>query len=537
LIFLDFDEAYGYAAEQAHIFDGLDLLSDGSFRIRLEEQAPAELPEGVTVLASQEPTLPIELEQIETILSMVGDPSLPPELKPWPPMSPWWRKVVGRVYFFNKPEIVARVGRRGGKSTTLCRIAVYEAVYAKHRDSASERGYFAIISAERGQAQERLLTCARILQVLGIEHKPTKDMIDLVGINRGIRVFTASVSGVVSFTSIGALCDEECHWKDKDSERNPAPEVLKNLRPTMLTNSKTARLWHLSAPYSVFDEHYAAFERGTDRTFQTCFYAPTWVANPSETEETTRSREPDEQTWQCQYKAIPLPSEENTFFPSDHIDSAIKLGGCPPLLLETVSYVAGGDFAFRRNSSALVVGKGGQTKEDRTPFFSLVSDREWTPVEKSLKPGDVLREAIDIAEHARCESLCCDLHYIETVREHLEDTKIGLAEYPSHDTATAYVRVRVLLAQGRLDLSRASTRLISQLKQTTARPTATGLEIKNPEIRGAHGDLVSALVCMIYQADQLGLGDDTTGGKRRFAKDETPSGSEWVEYADDWDED
>ncbi len=535
MIFQDFDKAYEYAAGKAEVFDGLDLLSDDTFRVRLEDDV-TELPEGVTVLGTQEPTLPPELEKIEIVLSKVGDPRLPPELKPWPPMSQWWRKTIGRAYFFNKPEIVARVGRRGGKSTSLCRVAVYEAVYAKHRDSASERGYFAIISAERGQAQERLLTCARILEVLGIDHKPTKDMIDLKGINRGIRVFTASVSGVVSFTCIGALCDEEAHWKDKDADRNPAPEVLKNLRPTMLTNAKTARLWHLSAPYSVFDEHYAAFERGTDPRFQTCFYAPTWVANPSETEESTRTREPDEQTWQCQYKAIPLPSEENTFFPADHIDSACKQG-MPPLLIESVCRVAGGDFAFRRNSSALVVGKTGQTVADRMQVFGVMSDREWIPVESSLRPGDVITEAIEIAERARCDSLCCDLHYIETVREHLEESKLGLTEYPSHDTAIAYVRVRVLLAQGRLDLSKASQKLITQLKQTTARPTANGLEIKNPEIRGAHGDLVSALVCMVYQADQLGLDDDATGGNRRYGHSEVPTDSDWVEYAEDWDPD
>ncbi len=535
MILADFDQAYAYAAENAETFDGLDLLSDGSFRVRLEDNV-AELPEGITVLSAQEPCLPDGLEQLEILLSKGGAQSLPPDLKPWPPMSPWWRKVVGRVYFFDKPEIVARVGRRGGKSTTLCRVAVYEAVYAKHRDSASERGYFAIISAERAQAQERLLTCARILGVIGIECKITKDMIDLAGINRGIRVFTASVSGVVSFTCIGALCDEEAHWRDKDAERNPAPEVLKNLRPTMLTNAKTARLWHLSAPYSVFDEHYAAFERGTNATFQTCVYAPTWIANPSETEETTRKREPDDQTWQCQYKAIPLPSEENTFFPADQIDLATKLG-LPALLPETIFHVAGGDFAFRRNSSALVVGKAGQQVSDRSAFFQVVSDREWIPVESSLRPGDVLTEAVAIAERARCDALCCDLHYIETVREHLEDTKIALAEYPSQDTATAYVRARVLLAQGKLDLSRASQKLITQLKQTTGKPTANGLEIRNPEVKGAHGDLVSALVCMVYQADQLGLGDESTGGKRRYGHGDVSTGSDWVEYADDWDPD
>ncbi len=529
MIFQDYNSAYEYASDHAEAFEVIQLLHDKTFNVLLEGEP--DIAPGV--ISEVRPCLPDGLEHIEQALAKVGDPNLPPALKPWPPMSDFWRKVVARAYFFGKPEVVCRVGRRGGKSSTMCRVAVYEALLGDHKDSAGERAYFAIISAEKGQAKERLIMCSRILAVLGIECKPTQELIDLPAVNRGIRVFTASVQGVVSFTCIGAMCDEEAYWKDKDSGANPAPQVLANLRPTTATQPN-AKIWHISAPYSVFDTHYEAFEKGTNQ-FQTVFFAESWVANPSLSIERTKLLEPDEPTWLCQYAAIPMPSEEDAFFPSDLVDAARQVR-CS-LDASTLRRVAGGDFAFRRNSSALVCLMAGEEAVDRNLRLRLLVDREWVPVEKSLKPSEVLLEAIEIAEGLKCESLCCDLHYIETVREALEDTSLTLSEYPSSRNSEAYVRFRVLLSQGKIDLSKASDKLIKQLKATKSRPTPTGLSIENPEVKGAHGDLVSALICSCYEADTLGLGNgEVVGGKRRFAYEDTGFG-DWVEHSDDYDVD
>jgi hypothetical protein len=531
MIFKDYDSAYEYASKNAHVFDGLDMLADGTFRVRLEGQDPVECCQ---VLSSSEPSLPEYLEKIEIALSKVGAQDLPVHKKPWHPMSSFWRKMVSRSYYFNKPQLVARVGRRGGKSSTLCRIAVGEAAFGDHPDSASERGYFAIISAELKQAQERILTCSRILDVLGIENKTIKDMIDLKGMNRGIRVFTATVQGVVSFRCIGAICDEVAHWKDKDAGRNPATEVFANLRPTMFGNPN-AKLWMISAPYSVFDEHYAAYEKGTDLD-QTCFYAPTWVANdsPEYAEAKTHRMERDPIMWRCQYAAIPLPSSADTFFPADLVEEARKLT-TPALDKATLVRTAGGDFAFVRNSSALVCVLAGEDPVTRLVTIKVKLVQEWIPVESSLRPGKVLKEVIELAEGLSCTSLCCDKHYSEMVREKLEDTRLELMDFPSHEKAEAYIFCRVLLSEGRLDLTRANEKLITQLKATLGQPMSDGIKITNPEVRGAHGDLVDALVCAVYASmgGDMSRGD-MSGGDRRFDKLDYSDDSEWVEHSDDY---
>lgn len=530
MIYKSWDQAYEWASKNAETFDAIDMLADGTFRVRLEGVPVDPLDVASTV----QPEIPDWLEKIEMALAKIGRQDLPPEEKPWPPMSPFWRKVVARVYFFGKPEIICRVGRRGGKSSTICRIAVGESLYGDHRDSAGDRAYFAIISATRGQAQERLLTCAKILAALGIECKPTKELIDLPASNRGIRVFTASVQGVISFTSIGAMCDEAAYWKDEDSGSNPAKEVIGSLRPTTATQPN-AKIWHISAPYSTFDEHYKMYEDGTNSR-QTCFYGESWIANPSLTEQRTHDLEPDEVLWRCQYKAVPMPAEEDAFFPSDHIDAACLPD---PYEWETGSLrrLAGGDFAFRRNSSALVCLKAGEDAVDRLPRMSVLSDREWVPLERSLRPGDVLTEAIAIAEGLKCDALCCDLHYIETVREYLEDTSIALTEYPSNKNGEIYVRFRVLLSQGRIDLRRASKKLIEQLRGVKGKPTAEGIQITNPTIKGAHGDIASALLCAAYEADVLRLGNEVAGGKRRFTHEPPGQESDWIEHSEDYDPD
>ena len=47
----------------------------------------------------------------------------------FPATSPWWLETFGELYTRRKRTLVARVGRQGGKSTTLCRLGVAEALY------------------------------------------------------------------------------------------------------------------------------------------------------------------------------------------------------------------------------------------------------------------------------------------------------------------------------------------------------------------------------------------------------------------------
>ncbi len=237
----------------------------------------------------------------------------------YPATSPWWHDTIAAFSASGTRQCVLRVGRRGGKSSSLCRVAVLEALFGGHKVPPGDTGVVAIVSVNRGEATGRLKTIAAILKTLGVKHRATAEEIELVDRNVVFRVFTASLTGVVGFTSICILCDEVALWEDKETGANPAKEILGFLRPTMAT-IPTARIFLSSSPVGQLDAHYEAFELG-DTDAQRVFTAPSWIANPTLTEDGTRELEPNERAWRRQYAAIPQAGTLNCFEP-DAIDRA-----------------------------------------------------------------------------------------------------------------------------------------------------------------------------------------------------------------------
>jgi hypothetical protein len=454
----------------------------------------------------------------------------------FPDLSPWWKQTITDAYEAGVRNIVIRGGRRGGKSTTMCRIACFEASEGGHVVPAGDTGFFALISADRDQAKARLQTCTKILSALDVRHSATAEQIIITQPVRddqmargdtGIKVFTASLTGVVSFTGIGALCDEQARWRDKDSGSNPAEQVVSSLSPAMATQPD-AMTWHVSSPWSTLDIHHKAVERG-DGPSQVVFVAPTWVMNPTISEEETHRLEPDEISWQREYKAEPMSADETKFFPADHIAIA---EGISAKYVHADRTASGGDFAFRRDASACV------TVELHGSRVRLIHDREirrQPPPAPPLVPSATIRELANEAERLGSDSICCDLHYIETVREHVDDFDLELVEFPTSPDAIAkaYVRARVLLTTGKLDLTKASPALVAQLQNTTSKPTdGAGLSIKNPRLQGSHGDLVSAMIAAVWSIERSsGLTKDSVIEDRRFGRNAKPSTPGWSEYA------
>lgn len=431
----------------------------------------------------------------------------------WPEISPWWWNVIREVEYWRAHGVrnyVVRAGRRAGKSSTVAgRIAVREVLSDMHQVPPGDTGYFAILSADKDQAQERLETCHEALKALGIAHRKTANEITLTDRNVGVKAFAATEQAVVSFTCIGYLCDEVARWRDRDTGQNPARKIITSLRATMLT-MKSALGWYVSAPWSTLDEHHAMVEAGSNEN-QRVFIAPTWIANPTVTEEETHRLEPDFLSWQREYAAIPMSSDETKFFSAEFVDAAARsLGFDEPY--ERIT--SGGDFAFRRNSSAMVaLAKMGDN-------FSVLCGEERIPGARPLVPSKTISDLAGIAIAHGADSLCCDLHYVETVRETIEKIDLPLVEYPTTNegNASAYIRVRVLLTEGRLDLANAPPKLIEQLKETTSRPTITGMTISNKVREGAHGDLVSALVAAVWASDQEPPERGNFVGGRRFQR-------------------
>ena len=282
-----------------------------------------------------------------------------------PAMSQWWAETVREWMLGGKAGAVVRAGRRGGKSTTGCKVAVIETIAAPHVVPRADLGMFGIVSALRADALERIRTCGVLLQASGYTETRWKDggvkrgdFVTRLGGNpevyvgtefgtRVIRVMTASVAGVSGPTCIGLLGDEVAKWRDEDTGVNPAKEVIASVRPTMATQPLARQMW-ISSPWSTLDAHHAMFEAG-NTPGQMVAYAPTWVSNPTLAacpvcgcvagkscehdmsaerqaagEAATRLLEPDESIWEREYKAIPMSAASSVFFDPVAVDAAMR---------------------------------------------------------------------------------------------------------------------------------------------------------------------------------------------------------------------
>lgn len=185
-------------------------------------------------------------------------------------------------------------------------------------------------------------------------------------------------------------------------------------------------------------------------------------------------------------------------------------------MIET-SRRAGADLGFRRNSAALCV------IERTGDKFKLIREREWIPVDRPLKPKVTVSEMIATVRKCGASILCGDIHYIDLVIEELEDTGVEFVQFTvkPEEISEAFLRLKILLSEGLVDLSLASERLLEQLSAVISKPSPGGyLEIIQPTVGGSHGDIVSALIHAFYCFDYSELDERLAGGTRRFYREE-----------------
>ena len=409
--------------------------------------------------------------------------------KGFPAVSPWWRGRLGEFYKSQKRRLVVRAGRRGGKSTTLCRVAVADAIYGDHAITPGDVGVFAIVSVTRSEASERLKTIAAILQALGVAHSKDATRIRLADKPIEFRTYAASFRTAVGMTCIGMVCDELARWRDNDTGANPATEVLRSLRPAMAT-IRTAREYLISSPWSTLDAHADAMKEG-DTPQQMTAAATTWQANPTLTEADCKALEPDEATFRREYAAEPMSASASSFFDINAIqDAADEWLQIPRIAGQGESVSAGADFGFRRDSSALAI------VHRRGGSFILADSLELSPgVDGPLRPSDTVAEFAKVCRRHRITSLMADGHYSESITEHLAEHNLGFQLAP-RDVPSTYVRFRALLHGGRVALPTNNKQLLRDLSEVQSAPTAGGrVRIILPRRSGGgHSDLVSALI-------------------------------------------
>ncbi len=122
----------------------------------------------------------------------------------FPATSPWWRAQIERFVRSGCRRWVIRAGRRAGKSSTLCRLAVAWALWGSWHVPPGDTAIVPFVSVDRGEAAARLKTIAEILNTVGVSAEARNDEIELVSRRLVFRVVTCSIRGTVGFTSIAS---------------------------------------------------------------------------------------------------------------------------------------------------------------------------------------------------------------------------------------------------------------------------------------------------------------------------------------------
>jgi hypothetical protein len=231
----------------------------------------------------------------------------------FPATSPWWRAELERFIRSGRRRWVLRVGRRGGKSSTLCRVAVVQALAGGWSVPRGDVAVIPFVSLDRDEATGRIRTIGEILSTLGVAHDATADEITLPARRLRFSVKTCSVRSV-GFTSVAVIGDEMARWTSRDDAANPAGEVMASLRPTLATQPEGFEVCS-SSPWSTVDYHHELLSQG-DNDDQVVSFAPTWLANPTLTEAETHRLEPDPRVWAREYAAIPSAELSACFDPA-----------------------------------------------------------------------------------------------------------------------------------------------------------------------------------------------------------------------------
>jgi hypothetical protein len=164
-------------------------------------------------------------------------------------------------------ELWCVVGRRGGKSRAIAALLVYLATMVDYCSQLvlGERGVVLCLARTQEQSQVVLEYVAGIIEAAPILAKMVirRAADSLTLFNRGativIAVRAASFRSVRGLTCVAAVADEIAFWQAEDASANPDVEILRAVRPTLLTTH--GPLIAISSPYARKGELWTTFKR------------------------------------------------------------------------------------------------------------------------------------------------------------------------------------------------------------------------------------------------------------------------------------
>ena len=412
----------------------------------------------------------------------------------FPALSPWWRETIASFYGSTKRQLVLRVGRRGGKSTSLSRVAVIEGLYGQHEIPPGDVGVVAFLSTTRDEAAQRLRTIRAILDALSVKYRPVEGGVELTGRPIVFKVYTASISGVSGFTCICAVCDEVSSRATSTVEAIPRPKSWR-LAPDLGDDGEREDL-----PFKLADGSDGCARQGVRRRGQRLpanrVRADVDRESQYSAEASTHALEPDEDRWRREYKAIPFEGDEMSLLSSALIDRATRdVSGDLPRE-DGVRYFAAMDPALTRNAWSFCV--TAQRIVDGRVKRSVVAVREWRGNRiKNLEPDVVLRDVAAVCRAYSVKVVFTDQFHGQSLAVIARRDDIALrlvvVTATAPEKAERYESLLTWMSDGEIDLP-PDPRLRADLLAVRRVLTPNGFTIRLLETPdGRHADLASAV--------------------------------------------
>jgi hypothetical protein len=228
-------------------------------------------------------------------------------------------------------ELWAIIGRRSGKSRIAAAIAVYLALFVKHRLARGERGMVLVLAASQAQARTVFDYVKGFLEASPALSKEVANRTSQeITLRNGIviAIHSSSFRTVRGRTLLAAIFDEVAFWRDESSAL-PDVEAYRAIMPSLATTAATAgMLIGISTPYRKLGLLYGKYREhyGVDDERVLVVQGSTQQFNPSlADEEITAQRSADPTAaaseWDAEFR-----TDISSYLDDASVEAAIEYG-------------------------------------------------------------------------------------------------------------------------------------------------------------------------------------------------------------------
>jgi hypothetical protein len=405
--------------------------------------------------------------------------------------------------------VAVQAGGRGGKTSRLLAPKALHAAWTADLPTLrpGEHAVALLVSSELDLARQALAFCRGYVEAspvlsAALVGKPKTNSLTLRRpdgklVDVRVRAAGARGKGGRAFTLVFAGLDEACFFYDATGVVNDQ-EIYRAVAQRVVPDGQ---VWLVSTPWLAgvgLLEEKLARDWGEHaqtlcvRGVGTRALNPTW--DPDGTIEAAL-REDDPDNAEREIDAVPMAAGSQMFFALEAITAAVNEKRPQRLERDPAAlYGAGGDCAFKRNSSALAV------VALRDARYKLAALEELKPTPGlPLKPSAVVDHFAPVLKDYGVTALTVDAYERADVALELARHQLSAAHDP--EKVESYIFARKALHEGRVELPK-HPRFARQLRDVVSKPQpGGGLSITSPKkADGSHGDLVSAWVLAVWTA-------------------------------------